>query len=63
MLRKLLFLCILLIMSFGAVDIACAKNFEPDEQINITVYEKLILQLSQLMPRLLTAFLPEPAAL
>ena len=41
MLRKLLFLCILLIMSFGAVDIACAKNFEPDEQINITVYEKI----------------------
>ncbi len=39
--RKILFLFILLVMSFGCVNEVVAKTYEPDEEINITVYERI----------------------
>ena len=39
--RRILFLFILLLMSFGCVNEVIAKTYEPDEEINITVYERI----------------------
>lgn len=41
MIKKILFLYISLIIGFCGCDIAYAKNYEPGEQINIMVYEKI----------------------
>ncbi len=39
--RKILFLFISLIMSLSFVNAGIAKTYEPDEEINITVYERI----------------------
>ena len=39
--RKILLLLMSFIVSFGAMDAGIAKTYEPDEEINITVYERI----------------------
>ncbi len=39
--RKILLLLMSLIVSFVAMDAGIAKTYEPDEEINITVYERI----------------------
>lgn len=41
MIRKILILFVSLIMTFSGGNFVSAKNYEPDEQINISVYEKI----------------------
>ena len=39
--RKILILFISLVVVIAGADLSFAKSFEPDEQINISVYEKI----------------------
>lgn len=41
MLRKFLLLCMTLIIGLSGAEAMAAKAYEPDEQINITVYERI----------------------